>query len=79
MAHEDLIAWPEGTIGYEEERRFLEFVDANRDLGFGRMMALISQMWRKEDPAGALTVALPDRADHPFFSAFGCEVRLGDR
>lgn len=59
MANEDLIAWPEGTIGYREERDFLAFVEANQELGYGRMMALISQVWRREDPRSALVPALP--------------------
>lgn len=59
MAHDDLIAWPEGTIGHGEEKRFLDFIQENRELGFGRMMALISQVWRREDPASALVPALP--------------------
>ncbi len=35
---------------------FHEFLLRHRSYGFGRMMHFISEMWRKSDPVGALSV-----------------------
>lgn len=35
---------------------FRAFVEKNREFGYGRMMQLISELWRERDPAGALSV-----------------------
>jgi hypothetical protein len=38
------------------EDDFMEVVQENRRIGYGRMMQLISEHWRKEDPLGALSL-----------------------
>lgn len=35
---------------------FKAFVERHRAFGYGRMMQLISDLWRAKDPAGALSV-----------------------
>lgn len=35
---------------------FIAFVKRNRAFGYGRMMHLISELWRSDDPVGALSV-----------------------
>ncbi len=40
----------------DREIDFVLYVHDNRDLGFGRMMQLISEHWRSLDPCGALSV-----------------------
>ncbi len=39
-----------------EDEDFIAFVKRNRAFGYGRMMHLISELWRSEDPRGALSV-----------------------
>lgn len=39
-----------------EEAQFMDTVFKLRDVGFGRMMQLISEYWRDQDPSGALKV-----------------------
>lgn len=43
-----------GTPQYPAEREFLEEVRRFSDIGFGRMMQLISVHWFKRDAHGAL-------------------------
>lgn len=38
------------------ESFFLQTVELLQDIGYGRMMQLISEHWRQKDPFGALTV-----------------------
>lgn len=38
------------------DEEFRAFVEQNRAFGYGRMMQLISDLWRSQDPAGALSV-----------------------
>lgn len=60
--HEDLLRspyFPPGSRLYQQEMAFIEFVEANRDLGYGRMMQLISAVWKKHDPVGALSLGPP--------------------
>ena len=35
---------------------FAAFVEKNREFGYGRMMQVISELWREKDPRGALSV-----------------------
>jgi hypothetical protein len=39
-----------------DDDEFRTFVEKNRAFGYGRMMQLISELWREHDPAGALSV-----------------------
>lgn len=39
-----------------QEAQFIHFVEAHSDLGYGRMMQLISGLWRDKDPIGAQLV-----------------------
>lgn len=36
-----------------EERQFLAFVRAHKEIGYGRMMQIISHEWYRHDPSGA--------------------------
>jgi len=38
------------------EEQFLAFIRANKHLGYGRMMQIISHEWWRHDPHGALSV-----------------------
>lgn len=38
------------------EDLFRAAVEANKAIGYGRMMEIISRMWQKEDPKGAFAV-----------------------
>lgn len=40
----------------DDDDAFMAFVKQHRSFGFGRMMHLISELWRSEDPRGALSV-----------------------
>jgi hypothetical protein len=39
-----------------DDEDFAAFVKRNRTFGYGRMMHLISELWRSQDPVGALSV-----------------------
>ena len=43
-------------LGTRQEAEFLGFVEANREMGYGRMLQMISAIWYRSDPDGALTV-----------------------
>ncbi len=45
------LAWAD-----QRDRKFLDIVIQNRELGYGRMMLLISELWCQSDPKGALIV-----------------------
>ncbi|HSX23219.1 MAG TPA: hypothetical protein VLE97_10650 [Gaiellaceae bacterium] len=38
------------------DEAFAAFVDRHREFGYGRMMHVISELWRATDPRGALSV-----------------------
>ncbi len=44
------------AINERKEREFMEYVETNADIGYGRMMQLISEHWKAYDPIGALMV-----------------------
>lgn len=50
----------EVTIDFDaiSEEDFLEVVEGNKVIGYERMMTLISEHWKKQDPKGALSVGL---------------------
>lgn len=39
-----------------DDDAFAVFVKQHRSFGYGRMMHLISELWRSDDPVGALSV-----------------------
>lgn len=39
-----------------QEADFIGFVEANREIGYGWMLQMISELWHRSDPVGALTV-----------------------
>jgi len=43
-------------INHKVESTFMDFVEANSEIGLGRMMQLISEHWKRSDPIGALMV-----------------------
>ena len=63
MLIEDEMRFPPATL---DEGSFLNFVKDNSHIGYGRMMQLISEYWRVEDPIGALTVGPTCGACEPF-------------
>lgn len=40
----------------EREKRFMQAVENSRDIGFGRMLQMISIHWFKLDPLGAISL-----------------------
>jgi hypothetical protein len=44
MEHE----YPRYTLIKKEDREFLDYVKAHRDLGYGRMMQIISHEWYRQ-------------------------------
>lgn len=49
------VGWPLGTVGYARNVRFIDFVEENRELGFGRMRQIVGMVWEKVNKVGAIT------------------------